>query len=70
MSEFNDAKATLEDEFPDWTVWRSDSGRWYATRSGSLTDRQLLSGLAMTVAAETPEGLRVLLREQARPGSF
>lgn len=64
MSDFDDAKATLEAEFPDWMVWRSDAGRWYATRAGKLTDQQLLSGFAMTVAADSPDSLRGLLREQ------
>jgi hypothetical protein len=65
MSDFDDVKATIEAEFSDWMVWRSDAGRWYATRSGKLTDQQLLSGAAMTVAADSPDSLRALLREQS-----
>jgi hypothetical protein len=45
-------------------VWRSDAGRWYATRTGDLTDAQLQAGYAMTVAADDSAGLRELLREQ------
>jgi hypothetical protein len=67
MADFAIIKAALEADFPGWTVWRSDGGRWYATRAGSLTDQQLLSGLAMTVAADGPEELRGLLDEQAHP---
>ena len=51
MGDFEDLKAALEAEFPGWLVWRSDAGRWYATRSGDLTDAQLQEGFAMTVAA-------------------
>ncbi|GAA1530632.1 hypothetical protein GCM10009678_10970 [Actinomadura kijaniata] len=65
MGDFEDLKAAIESEFPGWLVWRSDAGRWYATRSGDLTDAQLQAGYAMTVAADDEPGLRELLREQA-----
>lgn len=67
MADFAIIKAAIEAEFPQWKVWLSDAGRWYATRAGRLTDQQLLSGLAMTVAADTPDTLRSLLDEQADP---
>ena len=41
MGDFEDLKTAIEGEFPGWQVWRSDAGRWYATRSGDLTDAQL-----------------------------
>ncbi|GAA4127699.1 hypothetical protein [Actinomadura keratinilytica] len=66
MGDFDDLKAAIEAEFPGWLVWRSDAGRWYATRSGDLTDAQLQAGYAMTVAADDAAGLRELLRDQAR----
>ena len=68
MADFAIIKAAIETDFPEWTVWRSDAGRWHATRAGRLTDQQLLSGLAMTVAADTPDSLRGLLGEQVHPG--
>ncbi|GAA0329828.1 hypothetical protein NE235_24235 [Actinoallomurus spadix] len=68
MADFAATKATLESKFPGWIVWRSDAGHWYATRAGSLTDQQIRAGQAMTVAAEAPETLRLLLAEQERPG--
>jgi hypothetical protein len=68
MADFAVVKAALETDFPGWVVWRSDAGHWYATRAGSLTDQQIQSGYAMTVAAEAPETLRLLLAEQERPG--
>lgn len=67
MGDFAVIKAAIEVDFPEWMVWRSDAGRWYATRSGTLTDEQLLNGYAMTVAADSPDGLRGVLSEQARP---
>ena len=65
MGDFDDLKAAIEGEFPGWQVWRSDAGRWYATRSSDLSDAQLQAGYAMTVAADDSAGLRRLLREQA-----
>ncbi|WP_433467859.1 hypothetical protein ACQPZP_12120 [Spirillospora sp. CA-142024] len=66
MGDFEDLKAAIEGDFPGWQVWRSDAGRWYATRSGDLSDAQLQAGCAMTVAADDPDGLRRLLLDQAR----
>ncbi|MEV5568985.1 hypothetical protein AB0L06_02970 [Spirillospora sp. NPDC052269] len=66
MGDFEDLKTTIEREYPGWLVWRSDAGRWYATRSGDLTDAQLQAGYAMTVAADDSGGLRELLAEQSR----
>lgn len=66
MGDFEDLKAAIEGEFPGWQVWRSDAGRWYATRSSDLSDSQLAAGYAMTVAADDPEGLRRLLLDQTR----
>ncbi|GAA2573105.1 hypothetical protein SMC26_27870 [Actinomadura fulvescens] len=66
MGDFDELKAAIESEFPGWLVWRSDAGRWYATRSGDLTDAQLQAGYAMTVAADDSGELRELLVEQAR----
>ncbi|TDB88290.1 hypothetical protein E1264_12025 [Actinomadura sp. KC216] len=66
MGDFDELKAAIEEEFPGWQVWRSDAGRWYATRSGDLSDAQLQAGYAMTVAADEPVGLRRLLIDQTR----
>ncbi|MCU1469023.1 MAG: hypothetical protein JWQ39_172 [Glaciihabitans sp.] len=66
MGDFEDLKAAIEEEFPGWLVWRSDAGRWYATRSGDLTDAQLQAGHAMTVASDDSGGLCELLLEQSR----
>ncbi|MGI5203500.1 hypothetical protein ACQEU6_18250 [Spirillospora sp. CA-108201] len=65
MGDFEDLKAAIEGDFPGWQVWRSDAGRWYATRSGDLTDAQLQAGCAMTVAADDSGGLRRTLLDQA-----
>ncbi|TNY38540.1 hypothetical protein [Thermomonospora catenispora] len=68
MGDFADLKAAIEAEFPGWTVWRSDTGRWYATRTRDLTDAQLQAGHAMTLAADDAAGLRErLARRSDRP---
>lgn len=56
--------AEIAREFPDWTIWRSDAGRWWATRHHPLTAEQRDAGYAMTVDADDPEGLRAQLRHQ------
>ncbi|RKS71628.1 hypothetical protein BZB76_4432 [Actinomadura pelletieri DSM 43383] len=66
MGDFDDLKAAIQEEYPGWQVWRSDAGRYYATRSGDLSDAQLQAGLAMTVAADDSVGLRRLLLDQTR----
>ncbi|WP_131736188.1 hypothetical protein [Actinomadura roseirufa] len=66
MGDFEDLKTAIESEHPGWQVWRSDAGRWYATRSTDLTDAELQAGYAMTVAADDAPGLRELLAGQAR----
>jgi hypothetical protein len=66
FADFAGMKAAIEAEYPGWLVWRSDAGRWYATRSGDLTDAQLEAGYAMTVASDDAPGLRDLLQDQRR----
>ncbi|WP_326645927.1 hypothetical protein OG884_14795 [Streptosporangium sp. NBC_01755] len=67
--------AEIAREFPDWTIWRSDAGRWWATRHHPLTSAQRDVGCAMTIDADDPEGLREQLRAQrersgeAEPGT-
>ncbi|GII52502.1 hypothetical protein Pth03_08910 [Planotetraspora thailandica] len=56
--------AEIAREFPEWTIWRSDAGRWWATRHHPLTVRQREAGCAMTIDADDPEGLRRQLRQQ------
>ncbi|MFI6456925.1 hypothetical protein ACIBF6_35860 [Streptosporangium amethystogenes] len=56
--------AEIAREFPDWTIWRSDAGRWWATRHHPLTSAQRDVGCAMTIDADDPEELREHLRVQ------
>lgn len=56
--------ADIAREFPGWTIWRSDAGRWWATRHQPLTAAQRDAGYAMTIDADDPEGLREQLLDQ------
>jgi hypothetical protein len=56
--------AEIAREFPDWTIWRSDAGRWWATRHHPLTSAQRDVGCAMTIDADDSEGLREQLLDQ------
>ncbi|WP_433369117.1 hypothetical protein [Streptosporangium sp. CA-115845] len=56
--------AEIAREFPDWTIWRSDAGRWWATRHHPLTSAQRDVGCAMTIDADDSEDLREQLRTQ------
>ncbi|MBB6345697.1 hypothetical protein ACWGH8_09585 [Nonomuraea muscovyensis] len=56
--------ADIAREFPQWTIWRSDAGRWWATRHHPLSDTQRDAGCAMTIDADDPAALREQLRDQ------
>ncbi|MDA0633797.1 hypothetical protein OUY22_10235 [Nonomuraea sp. MCN248] len=58
--------AEIAREFPQWTIWRSDAGRWWATRHHPLSDAQRDAGGAMTIDADDPDNLREQLRDQQR----
>jgi len=48
-----------------WSIWRSDAGRWYATRlTRSLSRVEMDRGLIMTACGESAEELRALLTAQ------
>lgn len=57
----------LEGEFPGWHVWRSSTGRWWATRTGTVLRREDMgSGQVMTVDGDDENELRDQLVIQAR----
>nr|WP_184941265.1 hypothetical protein [Planomonospora venezuelensis] len=50
-----------------WSIWRSDGGRWYATRlTGALTQAELDAGLVMTACGGDADELGAILAEQER----
>jgi len=57
--------ASIKRDFPGWRPWRSDSGRWYAARTGDVTPPEEPSDWwAMTVFSMTADGLRAALHSQ------
>lgn len=55
----------LRDDFPSWHVWRSQAGRWWATRLGRVAwDHHNDPDFAMTVDAHTLSQLRIELTTQ------
>ncbi|MEW9532121.1 hypothetical protein [Microbispora sp. NPDC049125] len=60
---------TLEDiarVHTGWIIWRSDLGRWWATRRGSVDLEAIRQGCAMTLDADDPESLAAELSAQER----
>ncbi|ADG89417.1 hypothetical protein TBS_34550 [Thermobispora bispora] len=50
----------------DWIIWRSDLGRWWATRRGTIGLDAIRMGCAMTLDADDPETLAAELAAQER----
>jgi hypothetical protein len=49
-----------------WGVWLSDTGRWWAARTSSLTSAQINVGCVPFIEADTPAELTDRIREQDR----
>jgi hypothetical protein len=52
-----------------WGVWLSDTGRWWAARTSTLTSAQLNAGCVPFLQADNPDELTERIREQDRLGS-
>jgi len=66
MAGWDERIALLEAEFPGWHIWRSNAGRWWATRTGTILRRQDLgTSRVMTVDADDAITLRDQLTAQA-----
>ena len=63
--------AGIARDYPAWHVWRSQAGRWWATRLGHIRppDGQD-GGYAMTLDADTAGELRAALAAQDHPITF
>ena len=49
-----------------WGVWLSDTGRWWATRTGPLTSAQLNAGCVPFLQADNPDELTERIGQQDR----
>lgn len=58
-------RARLAREFPNWHIWNSRGGRWWATRRGNeQLSRDHDPAWSMTVDADTPEELGISIQAQ------
>jgi hypothetical protein len=57
--------AAIRRQFPGWNPWRSDAGRFWATRKGRYPARPP-GGYAMTLDGDTPDQLREAIAEQEK----
>lgn len=57
----------LGSSYPEWNIWRSQAGRWWATRiGGEAWDCHKDPDFAMTVDGDTLEDLGVELASQTQ----
>lgn len=61
--------AAIRRQFPGWRPWRSDAGRFWATRAGSLP-RHPPAGYAMTVDGDTAAQLAEAIEAQEQRGGY
>ncbi|MEO3806654.1 hypothetical protein [Nonomuraea sp. B1E8] len=59
----------LEQKFPAWGVWRSDTGLWWAARRSYPTGAERNTSLASYLRATTAMGLVDLLIDQEQSKS-
>ena len=56
----------LQNDWPDWRIWRADGGSWMATRRRALSVDEVSEGLAHTLMEDDERDLVAQLREQQR----
>jgi hypothetical protein len=47
-----------------WGVWLSDTGWWWATRTGALTGEERTAGCVPFIQADNPDELAERIRQQ------
>ena len=63
--------AGIARDYPAWHVWRSQAGRWWATRLGHIRPPDGRdAGYAMTLDADTAGELRAALAAQDHPITY
>jgi hypothetical protein len=56
--------ARIGRDFPGWHPWRSDEGRWWATRTGNAAADYRNPAWMMTLDSDDADGLRSALARQ------
>lgn len=54
-------RAALAEDFPDWSIWESDGGHWYATRRTHLPKELRRGHVCQTVDGRDLRELRHVL---------
>jgi hypothetical protein len=56
----------IEADFPGWSAWHSDTGRWWAFRTAAdpLTFEELRAGRRLIVQGDTAGELRIAIRSE------
>ena len=63
--------AGIARDYPAWHLWRSQAGRWWATRLGHIRPPDGRdAGYAMTLDADTAGELRAALGAQDHPVTY
>jgi hypothetical protein len=61
----SEAAEAIESEFGDrWGVWLSDTGRWWAARTSTLTSDQANAGCVPFIEADSQDELTERIRQQ------
>lgn len=56
--------AVITEQFPDWTLWLSGTGRWWASRRTALAAADLAAGCVLFLHADDLETLAGQIRAQ------
>jgi hypothetical protein len=59
-----DPAAAIREEFPGWTLWVSDTRRWWAFGKTELTAAEVSAGCVPFLHADEPETLATQIRAQ------
>lgn len=59
-----DTTSSLSGDHPKWTLFRSDAGRWWATRTKPFHPAAEQADVYRTVDADDQEALQALIKQQ------